>query len=326
MSTISSCIPESRRPRYFDAGPFLLAGTGQLEPGFAVAFTQEVLQDVINYSPKDDDLFIVTYPKCGTTWMQQIVCCMKNGFPPKNAHELFSLSPFLEMMGTGVLKPTDGSSTEYTSIKIHLPYELTPKNSKAKYIVVLRNPKDTVVSFFHHTKGINLYGFQHGLFDDYFELFMEGNVDFGEYYDWITSWLPHRKDPNVFWITYERMKSHTKEVLKELADFIGVADKMKSNPNFIQDVMHGSSLTHMRQTINTSMALFLKDSNDNLEKNDASPEESPKKGFEFVRKGVVNDWKNTLSTEQNERISQKFRLKAQEYPELLTVWEDYSWL
>jgi len=31
------------------------------------------------FSPKKDDIFIVTYPKCGTTWLQQICHVLRTG-------------------------------------------------------------------------------------------------------------------------------------------------------------------------------------------------------------------------------------------------------
>jgi len=67
-------------------------------------------------------------------------------------------------------------------IKTHLHPSMTSKHPDAKYIYVSRNPKDVVVSFYHHTVGFpKHYNFADGSFDTYFELFLEGKVDHGKW-------------------------------------------------------------------------------------------------------------------------------------------------
>ena len=70
---------------------------------------------------------------------------------------------------------------------------MVKNHPKAKYIFISRNPKDCVVSFFHHTRGFpQHYDFEDGDFDVYFDLFCEGKVDFGFYYDMLKSWFNHK--------------------------------------------------------------------------------------------------------------------------------------
>ena len=76
-------------------------------------------------------------------------------------------------------------------IKVHLPYHLTPRSDKAKYIYVTRNPKDCCVSYFHHMKSIPGHGFN-GTFDEFFEFFINGNIDYGDYFDNLLGWYEHR--------------------------------------------------------------------------------------------------------------------------------------
>ena len=79
--------------------------------------------------------------------------------------------------------------------KSHSPYFMMaggePAKSPAKYIYVMRNPKDTAVSFFHHTRALALYEYE-GDWDDFLERFMSGNVDHGSWFDHVLQWWEHR--------------------------------------------------------------------------------------------------------------------------------------
>ncbi|KAG8158366.1 hypothetical protein JTE90_022058, partial [Oedothorax gibbosus] len=73
-------------------------------------------------------------------------------------------------------------------LKTHLPFGRAPWSDKGpKYICVSRNPKDCCVSFFYHYK--LLYSLD---FDHFFEMFIEGRVNFGDYFDHLKIWEEQR--------------------------------------------------------------------------------------------------------------------------------------
>lgn len=41
---------------------------------------EEIAEEVYNFEVKPDDVWIITYPKCGTTWAQVSTFCVKNPF------------------------------------------------------------------------------------------------------------------------------------------------------------------------------------------------------------------------------------------------------
>ncbi|KAH7972560.1 hypothetical protein HPB52_013431 [Rhipicephalus sanguineus] len=84
-----------------------------------------------------------------------------------------------------------------------------------------RNPYDCCVSYYYHTKGLPEYRFQDGTFDEFFDMFLEGHVDFGHYFEHVLSWYERRFDHNVLFATYEDLKKDTAGWIMRIADFIG---------------------------------------------------------------------------------------------------------
>ncbi|GIX77089.1 sulfotransferase 1C2 [Caerostris extrusa] len=174
---------------------------GMLTPS---TFIPEVYKDAMAFKPGPDDVFVATYPKCGTTWVQQIVSLIfRKGKPLLTAEEYFATLPFLEMTPMEILSELE----KPRCIKTHLPFDRINFSRDAKYICVARHPADCVVSFFHHTRFFPTYFFSDGCFDDFFELFIKGEVDWNDYFDHLLSWYEHKDESEHLVLTYEAMKS-----------------------------------------------------------------------------------------------------------------------
>ncbi|XP_054710941.1 sulfotransferase ssu-1-like [Uloborus diversus] len=320
---IPETIKGKKIPFYRDIDGFRLPGM----------FSVEAFRSALAYKPRPDDLFIVTYPKCGTTWVQNIVACIyRDGKPFQSALEFFTQTPFLEMTGAEAAETMKRPG----AIKFHLPYHMTPMSAEAKYIFVARNPKDCCVSFYHHTENILGYEFQGGDFDVYFELFMEGKVDFGDYFDCLLSWYEHRNDPNVLFITYEELKKDTKTNVLRIAEFMGsqYREALEKDEKLLADVIHHSSFAFMKEHLNRHLAEMCTLPKEMIINNPDVPENlrklfggdkklfnSDQTSVTFVRKGIVGDWHNYFSKEQNERMEKKFkeRTAGTDLPDL---WKD----
>ena len=76
-------------------------------------------------------------------------------------------------------------------IKTHLPLEMLPPNllDICKVIFVCRSPKDCCVSFYNHYLNVHVgeYNFK-GNFSDFAGLFMDGMVQFGDYWTMLKVW------------------------------------------------------------------------------------------------------------------------------------------
>ena len=81
------------------------------------------------------------------------------------------------------------------TLMCHLPYHMMPGGnhalSPAKYIYVMRNPKDVAVSYYHHMKHVTRFNYT-SEFDVYFESFIKGNVFYGLWFDHVFEWTKHR--------------------------------------------------------------------------------------------------------------------------------------
>jgi len=110
-------------------------------------------------------------------------------------------------------------------IKTHLPPALLPQGmlDKCKVVWVTRNPKDSVVSWFHHEKLLPVHALDEKTpFADFAKLYADGEVLYGDYFAHLKEAWALKDHPNVRQIWYEDMKTNQKGVIKDLAAFLGV--------------------------------------------------------------------------------------------------------
>ena len=300
MSTSSSLVVDSGRgPRY------------KIVNGYKFPHDFKVVEDALKYEAKPDDLFIVTFPKCGTTWTQQIVgLILHNGDLPDG--KVFKACPFLEYVGRGVVE----KMKQPFAIKTHLHYDIQPKHPTAKYIFVLRNPKDTAVSFYYHQVLFPDYIGEGVTFSEYLPYFLRGEQQYGDYYDWVLSWWPHRNDPNVLFLLYEDMKSDIKSNVLKIASFIGkeYKDKLLVNDGqILTKVIERSSLQSMQKGVNEEIKRTFIESGGNAVKEE----------YNFVRKGIVGDWKNHFTVSENELFEKHFHERV-DGTGIEFLWDQYD--
>ncbi|XP_064487657.1 sulfotransferase ssu-1-like [Ornithodoros turicata] len=303
-------------PTYIDMDGFRLSKN----------FTLENYRTAIAYRPRPDDLFVVTYPKCGTTWTQHIgYLLFHEGQPPSSAIDFFRSSPFLEMFGAEAVEAMERPGL----IKTHLPYSKTPKHPQAKYVYVCRNPKDCCVSFYYHTKGFSGYEFSDGKFEDYFEIFMTGQTDYGDYFDHVLSWYEHRNDPNVKIIHYENMKADPRGAILDMAKFLGgdTYDIIVKNENMLKNIVEYSDIKSMKQHAEKNFTEFFTNPlTEDVSKGVQVFHEVSQKHpgtASFTRKGVVGDWKRHFTEEMNRRMDAKImeRLSGTDF---IDLWKKYD--
>jgi len=257
--------------------------------GFAMpmGFPVEAFGSALRYEPEPGDFFIATYPKCGTTWAQNIVYLIAHrGEPLPPGATMGAAIPHLEEVGGDVVRRLP--RPRY--MKTHLPYRMTPHHVDARYLYIARNPFDCAVSFFHHTRGfVKHYDFAEGTFADYFECFLAGEVDSGDYFDHLLAWHAHAADQNVLFLTYEGMSADPRAAVETIAEFMG-ADCVRDEAVMSAVLEHSSFASMSREQQRWSSR---------------RPDGMPS----FIRKGIVGDWANHFTPAQARRLLEKAELR-----------------
>lgn len=270
-------------------------------------FSEEKYREILTFNPTKDDIFVTTYPKCGTTWAMYIVWEIINkGLPPPPPYILmFKEIPFLEFTG---IQPVLKMNPPRV-LKTHLPYHLNPYNPSSKYIYVYRNPWDCCVSYYFHERDMEP-NYESLKFDNYFECFLKGELPWGDYFDHFLSWYDHKDDTNVLYLRFEDMKKDHEGTVLQIARFLGnkYIAMLEDDRDLLDRIVHYTSFKYMKENLPIYSPTDQK-SFENLDPGqlaealsspDADPEKTKK--VEFFRKGKVGDWRNYFSEEQKSRF------------------------
>ncbi|XP_019861933.1 PREDICTED: sulfotransferase 1C4-like [Amphimedon queenslandica] len=234
------------------------------------------------------DLYVVSYPKSGTTWTQQIVSLIQRG-GEKDTHITADI-PWLELKGKDFVLALSSPRT----LKSHLPYHMMPgrdpANSIAKYIYIARNPKDVAVSYYYHAKRFTHFDFT-GDWNCFFEFFMKGEVPFGLWFDHVLEWWKYKDAENILFLMYEDLKKDLSGSVKAIAQFMGYS----LDDAMIEKITRQCTFDSMKDN---PLATY-----DSLPE---APEVTVSNSTPFIRKGVIGDWKNHFSDEQSARFDAEY--------------------
>lgn len=255
-------------------------------------FISQADMDLIEkeFIPKDGDVFVVTYPRSGTTWTEQIVhLLLNNGV--QGEQRITDAVPWLETLphrpnGMHEFLKTMPKRRPFTS---HLPYPLIPrlKKTNAKIIYVARNPKDVAISTYFHNQSKGGY---EGTWEEHFELFLKNDVGFGPYFDHVLPWWQaSQKDKRILFMKYEDMKLDSVGNITRLAAFLD----LQVDSQLIDKVVALSSFKSMTSNESTNF--------------DWVPQKADKP--RHFRKGDIGDWRNHFSVEQSQQMDALFMEK-----------------
>ncbi|XP_063864878.1 sulfotransferase 1A1-like isoform X1 [Scylla paramamosain] len=301
----------------FVRGMVRILPEGWLYPGSAPTY----LDKIYNMKFRSDDVMVMTFPKCGTTWMQEIVWTMlhnPNLDNPKGNEAIWFRSQDIsldmhmdaEAMGGKLWNPImekfekmcpggrveDGVSLQILEatagprvIKCHYPFSLLPPEmlQSAKVVYVTRNPKDMMVSFYWFWKDCSIFEYR-GNFENCVRQLMNGTTLFTPYWPHVKEAWQKRHDSNVKFVYYEDLKADIMLELRKLNEFLGT----RLCEEKLEAVAQHTSFSSMKRKGDNHEKDFFGETKFNKNETKAS----------FYRKGTTGDWKHQFSPELQEEV------------------------
>lgn len=245
--------------------------------------------DMVNIRP--DDVFVVTPPKCGTTWMQTIIALLFSGDPEVET-ELSVKMPWVDIRIREMAEVAERleAMRHRRSMKSHTPMDGLPLDDKAHYICVFRHPLDAHFSYRKHVRNIPMPWFDMWYPEEdpdgvTFRRFLDGGAEgFDTDVMPLAHILQHYKAaaaladrPNVSLFHYADMTRDLPGTFAKVADLLGIS--------------HSTAV--MDQLVQT--AYF-----DNMRASAARFAPSGGKGFmksdtDFFHSGTSGKWRGTLT-------------------------------
>lgn len=205
---------------------------------FLPAEYKAIANDLLNFEVREDDVWVITYPKSGTTLMCNIVWLLKNNldFQTDTAVRLNARAPYLESrlifndahdqrpgplvnVMRGKIDIVNAAESPRV-IKSHLHVNLLPRQIwtvKPKIVYVARDPRDVAVSCYHHYRNVQGYV---GDFDDFMDAFLAEHIMYAPIQDHVQNFLQLRNEKNFFFTSYEEIQSNRFEVIRNVMKFL----------------------------------------------------------------------------------------------------------
>lgn len=168
----------------------------------------------LDYTARPDDIFIVSYPRSGTTWLQMILYQLTTDGNMDFAH-IAEKCPWFER--SAISKRNIHKLPSPRVFKSHLPYIWLPKR-RCRYIYIARDGKDVAWSFYNFYRSHFRY---HGSFEQFFKLFMRGWVAWGSWFYHIKGYWKRRNDPRFLFLFYEDLVQDLEGMIRRIIDFCG---------------------------------------------------------------------------------------------------------
>ncbi|XP_071690436.1 flavonol sulfotransferase-like [Rutidosis leptorrhynchoides] len=220
-------------------------------------YTLFALQETFKARPTD--IYVVTFPKCGTTWIKALVFAIVNRniykidsrTHPLLIHNSHDCVPFIE---TDFYKsiPTYNEAHSPRLFGTHTPYTSLPQSiidSGCRIVYLCRDPKDVLVSLHHFVNQVRDKSRGLMTINEAFELFSKGVTPYGPYWDHVKGYYKAKTEhpTRILFLTYEDMKMDTRNNVKRIAEFLGCPfTKDEEGRGLIEEILSLCSFENLK--------------------------------------------------------------------------------
>ncbi|KAM7356189.1 luciferin sulfotransferase-like [Cochliomyia hominivorax] len=291
-----------------------LEGENWLERWCSLPINEDYFKRLYEFQVKDNDVYVVTFPKCGTTWIQEATWLLVNNldFDKANSEDLPFRSVFMDLSAlyTSIPKNTIDLAEQAAKprvLKTHLPAHLIPKqiwDKKSKIVYCTRNPKDMIVSYFHFHRGLGTWN---GDINEFVEDLINNDIMYSPYWEHVMDFWHMREEKNIFFTTYEDMNRDLRSVLIRLNKFL---EKPDLNEEQLKQLEKHLSFDYMKANKRVNPTF-------NIKAGHGSP--GVRADFEFMRRGIVGSHKDELTPDIQKKLDdwitehlKKFNIKFED--------------
>jgi aryl sulfotransferase len=190
------------------------------------------------YKPRPGDIVVATAPKCGTTWMQRIVCLLI--FQDTRERPLPVISPWIDArfrQSEAEMYDAIQAQPHRRFIKTHLGVDGVPLYDEVRYIHVARDGRDAALSYHNHATGFSdsqLQDFDRIGLDDpaigrpyprapsHPDEYLRYWLTHVGFFDLVRSYWAERRRPNFLLVHYNDLKRNLDAEMRRVAAFLDI--------------------------------------------------------------------------------------------------------
>ena len=223
------------------------------------------------------DIFLVTYPRSGTTWISCVAAELLFQISPKNLTEIDSIVPDVHVLPEKSAVPV---ANQYL-VKSHFPLNGAPPFGEYRRVIYLvRDPRDVMLSYHRYVQFLSKYP---GDLKEFSMDWVAGRIWPCSWQEHVNSWLAPRSRTAPFELTVFRYEDFAADPIGQteiLAKVLGVDVKRAR----IEEIVTDTSPDSMRER-------------ESKGKNGIGPE------FRFVGAAKAGNWKQLQSGDDRDAIS-----------------------
>lgn len=231
---------------------------------------RRIVSGIIGLRP--DDIWLASFPRSGSTWVRFILACMLGIHELSDEIDFDRMNQIMPALGHHDLMVRWPFQTIPRFIKTHHEYHRAFFSRPRRTVLIVRDPRDVMVSYYVHRRNITWSGRWIGSFSDFL-----GSPRYGlpAYFRHFRSWESHAS----YILKFEALRQ---DPAKEMVNMLVSLD-IKIPMVVVEEAVLSSSIDRMRSHARTrNRPSYIR------------------KGYSPVRRGKVQGWREVFGEEHLE--------------------------